>query len=151
MSMRIGGYDMDPAAYGRGQSSKPIINPGESEKVAPGRKSSPAECETCKSRKYQDGSDEMVSFKTAAHISPGSSAAKVMSHEREHVSNAYEKASQKEGRVVQASVSLQTDTCPECGRSYVSGGQTTTTIAYQRDGQKTQEEQAVGGQMDVSA
>ena len=38
--------------------SKPILNPGESEEVKPGRKSSPAECETCKNRKYQDGSDE---------------------------------------------------------------------------------------------
>ena len=37
-----------------------VKNPGESTKVAPGRKSSPAECQTCKERKYQDGSDEMV-------------------------------------------------------------------------------------------
>ena len=28
-------------------------------------KSSPTECETCKNGKYQDGSDEMVSFKSA--------------------------------------------------------------------------------------
>ena len=27
-------------------------------------------CQTCKNRKYQDGSDENVSFKAAAHISP---------------------------------------------------------------------------------
>lgn len=46
-------------------SYKPIVNPGQSTEVTPGRKSSPAECETCKNRKYQDGSDEMVSFKTA--------------------------------------------------------------------------------------
>lgn len=32
------------------------------------------ECETCASRKYQDGSDEMVSFKSPSHISPESAA-----------------------------------------------------------------------------
>ncbi len=59
---------------------------------APGRKSSPAECETCKNRKYQDGSDEMVSFKAAGHIDPSNAAMVVMGHEQEHVSNAYRKA-----------------------------------------------------------
>ena len=41
-----------------------------------------AECQTCKERKYQDGSDEMVSFKAAAHISPEASASTVRSHEQ---------------------------------------------------------------------
>ena len=110
---------------------KPLVNPGESmEKISPGRKSSPAECETCRERKYQDGSDEMVSFKSAAHISPEASASKVMAHEIEHVSNAYEKAEMKGGRVVSCGVSLKTAICPECGRSYVSGGLTRTSIAY---------------------
>ncbi len=108
-----------------------IVNPGESmEKISPGRRSSPAECETCRERKYQDGSDEMVSFKSAAHISPEASAARVMSHEMEHVANAYEKAEQKGGRVVSCGVSLKTAVCPECGRSYVAGGLTRTSIAY---------------------
>ena len=31
-------------------------------KKKPGYRSSPAECQTCKNRKYQDGSDENVSF-----------------------------------------------------------------------------------------
>ena len=65
-----------------------IKNPGESTKVAPGRRSSPAECQTCKERKYQDGSDENVSFKSAQHISPEAAAARVRGHEQEHVSNA---------------------------------------------------------------
>ena len=60
------------------QANKPVVNPGESTVVTPGRKSSPAECETCKNRKYQDGSDEMVSFKSAAHISPEASANRSM-------------------------------------------------------------------------
>ncbi len=108
-------------------------NPGESDKVAPGRKSSPAECETCRERKYQDGSDEMVSFKSAAHISPEASASRVRAHEQEHVSNAYKKAAQNDGKVLQASVSLQTAICPECGRSYVAGGLTRTQIAYKEE------------------
>lgn len=35
-----------------------VVNPGKSDVEKPGRKSSPAECETCKNRKYQDGSNE---------------------------------------------------------------------------------------------
>ena len=82
------------------EESKPVVNPGESTKVSPGRKSSPAECQTCKERKYQDGSDEMVSFKSAAHISPEASASTVRAHEQEHVSNAYRKAAKGGGKVI---------------------------------------------------
>ena len=74
-SLSIGGYNyMSPYSIGyagsymrtsqaeeASQTGKPVVNPGESKEVSPGRKSSPAECETCKNRKYQDGSDEMVS------------------------------------------------------------------------------------------
>lgn len=92
------------------------------------------ECETCKNRKYQDGSDEMVSFKAPGHISPSASAARVMGHEREHVANANEEAAKDENAtLVQASVTLHTAVCPECGRTYVSGGETTTQIKYQED------------------
>ena len=88
------------------------------------------ECQTCKKRKYQDGSDEMVSFKTAQHISPESAASAVRAHEQEHVSNAYKKAAMNDGKVVSASVSIHTAVCPECGRTYVSGGTTHTQIKY---------------------
>lgn len=108
-----------------------IKNPGESTKKVPGKESSPAECETCKERKYQDGSDEgNVSFKTASHISPQAAGSAVRAHEGEHVSNAYKKASQNNGKVIQASVAIHTAICPECGRTYVSGGTTTTQIKY---------------------
>ena len=117
----IGGYQAD---------TKPIINPGESTVKRPGAKSSPAECETCKNRKYQDGSDEMVSFKSPSHISPNAAAAAVMGHEQELVWFAYKKAALKNGKVLQASVSIKTSVCPECGRSYVSGGETRTQIKY---------------------
>ncbi len=113
------------------EGAKPIVNPGESTKVQPGKKSSPAECKTCKERKYQDGSDEgNVSFKTAQHISPTAAGAAVRAHEGEHVSNAYKKAAQNNGKVLQASVAIHTSICPECGRTYVSGGTTTTKIKY---------------------
>lgn len=93
----------------------------------------PSECQTCKNRKYQDGSDEMVSFKSAAHISPGAAGAVVRGHEQEHVKNAYKSAAQNNGKVINASVSIQMSTCPECGRSYVSGGTTNTLISYKKD------------------
>ncbi|MCM1188478.1 MAG: hypothetical protein NC541_04165 [bacterium] len=102
----------------------------ESREKRAGLKDPNEECETCKRRKYQDGSDEMVSFKSAAHISPESAAARVRAHEQEHVSNAYKKASANNGRVISASVSIQTAICPECGRTYVSGGTTHTQIKY---------------------
>lgn len=112
------------------EASGATLNPGESDIKTPGRKSSPAECETCKNRKYQDGSDEMVSFKSATHISPQRAASAVRSHEQEHVSNAYKKAAKNNGKVVSASVSIHTSVCPECGRNYVSGGTTSTQIKY---------------------
>lgn len=109
------------------------LNTGASTEVAPGRKSSPAECKTCAERKYQDGSDEMVSFKSPTHISPSSSASSVMAHEHEHVSNAYKKASEENGKVLQATVTLKTAICPECGSAYVAGGKTNTSIQYKNE------------------
>lgn len=128
----IGGYSTAymPGGYSAKAVGSPVVNPGASTRVSPGRKSSPAECQTCSNRKYQDGSDEMVSFKSASHISPEASASRVRAHEQEHVSNAYKKAATGNGKVISASVSLRTATCPECGRSYVSGGTTTTQIKY---------------------
>ena len=84
------------------------------------------ECQTCKNRKYVDGSDEMVSFKSPAHISPEAAGVRVRAHEQEHVSNAYKDAAANNGKVLQASVSLQRAICPECGIVYASGGTTTT-------------------------
>jgi hypothetical protein len=133
----IGGYG-GYGAYalsgsGAAQEAKPILNPNESTQKAPGKLSSPAECETCKNRKYQDGSDEMVSFKTAQHISPEAAGARVRGHEAEHVSNAYKDAAQNNGKVLQASVSIKTAICPECGRTYVCGGETATKIKYSNE------------------
>lgn len=98
------------------------------------------ECQTCKNRKYRDGSDEMVSFKSAAHISPTASASVVRAHEQEHVSNAYSKAAAGHGKVIRASVTLKTAICPECGRSYIAGGTTDTQIKYYNEENPYQQE-----------
>lgn len=94
----------------------------------------PVECQTCKNRKYVDGSNEAdVSFKAPGHIAPGQSYARVMSHEQEHVANARQKTAGKDARLLSATVSLKIATCPECGRTYVAGGTTNTTIEYSKE------------------
>lgn len=98
------------------------------------------ECQTCKNRKYKDGSDEMVSFKSPRHVSPESAASAVRAHEQEHVSNAYKKAATENGKVISASVSIHTAVCPECGRTYVSGGTTHTQIKYYNEDNPYQQE-----------
>ena len=121
------------------EKAETAANPDEIKK--PGRKSSPEECQTCKERKYQDGSDEgNVSFKAAAHISPNAAGAVVRAHEGEHVANAYAKAEKNNGKVVNASVSIHTAICPECGRSYISGGTTNTQIKYYNEENPYQQE-----------
>ena len=51
------------------------------------KRSGQMECETCKNRKYKDGSDEAnVSYKGATHIDPSGAASKVMAHEQEKLS-----------------------------------------------------------------
>lgn len=84
-------------------------------------------CETCESRKYQDGSnDPGVSFKTATKLSPEQAASAVRSHENEHVVREQAKAEREGRKVVSQSVMLHTNICPECGEPYTSGGTTTT-------------------------
>lgn len=106
------------------------ITPFGREKKNNGVKDPSGECQTCKNRKYVDGSDEMVSFKSPTHISPQNASAAVRSHEQEHVTNAYSKAATNNGKVIRATVSIHMAICPECGRSYVSGGTTDTQIKY---------------------
>lgn len=117
-----------------------VRNPGQSTEKKAGRKSSPAECETCKNRKYQDGSNENVSYKSPTNISPAASASSVRSHEHEHVSNAYTQAAQNNGKVVSCTVSLKSAVCPECGRTYVAGGETNTQIKYYNETNPYQQE-----------
>ena len=87
------------------------------------------ECETCENRTYVDGSDESdVSFQTPGHIAPEAAASKVMSHEYEHVRNAYQEDKEEGKELVNVSVSLKTAICPECGKTYVAGGETRTLM-----------------------
>lgn len=146
-SMAIGGYGMTGGYNGYtsvgGASMANARNLGQTgdkaarksanpdDQIKAGHKSSPSECKTCKSRKYQDGSNETdVSFKAPGHISPQASAGTVRAHEQQHVSNAYQKAVKGDGKVVSATVSLHTAICPECGTAYVAGGETRTAISY---------------------
>ena len=95
------------------------------------------ECQTCKERKYQDGSnDPGVSFKTPTNIAPEQAAAAVRGHEQEHVVREQAKAQREKREVVSQSVTYHTAICPECGKTYVSGGTTRTTT-------RSAEEQAV--------
>lgn len=114
---KMGGGDKTGSAYGVNGSNSQDQGVGE-------------ECQTCKNRKYKDGSDEMVSFKTPSHISPQAAPSAVRAHEQEHVSNAYSKAALGNGKVISATVTIHMEICPECGRSYVSGGTTNTQIKY---------------------
>lgn len=85
------------------------------------------ECQTCKNRKYQDGSDDPgVSFKSATKISKGAAEAAVRSHEQEHVVREQAKAERTGREVVSQTVRIKYGICPECGDSYCAGGVTTT-------------------------
>lgn len=108
------------------------------------------ECLTCKERTYQDGSDDPgVSFKAPGHISPESSAAVVGAHEQEHVSRNQASARAEDKKVIAQSVRLFTAICPECGKSYVSGGETRTTTASKANGEQFKAETALGNTVDL--
>ena len=94
----------------------------------------------------------MVSFKSASHISPQASASRVRAHEQEHVTNAYNKAAQNNGKVLSATVALRTAVCPE------SGGTTTTKISYSDESNPYQQNKksadaaaVIGRNLDLSA
>ena len=98
-------------------------------KPAEGVEEDDHKCETCENRTYVDGSNENdVSFKSPGHIAPESAASRVMAHEYEHVRNAYQEDKEEGKELVSVSVSLKTAICPECGKTYVAGGETRTTM-----------------------
>ncbi|MGN0650746.1 MAG: hypothetical protein ACI4KM_09945 [Oscillospiraceae bacterium] len=111
-------------------------------------------CETCENRKYQDGSDDPgVSFKTAAKVGPQGAESAVRGHEAEHVSRDRAEAQRNDREVVYQSVIIKRAICPECGRSYVSGGQTTTVTrkAPEKRFSVGMNDNAVGRKMNVVA
>jgi len=114
------------AAYAKAETAKNVKG---MEKLA-----ALTECKTCKGRKYQDGSnDPSVSFQTPTNISPGQSAALVLAHEYEHVSNEKAKAEEEGRRVISQTVKLESSICPECGRIYISGGVTKTVTVNESE------------------
>ena len=85
------------------------------------------QCEKCRSRRYQDISDDSrVSFQMPSKMDPVKAKIRVMSHEMEHVRNEQHKAEREGKKVVSQSVRIMTDRCEECGTSYVKGGFTRT-------------------------
>lgn len=146
-NFNIGGNQSASAGSGP-PAAENAIGGVDDEAKHPGRKSSPEDCETCKRRKYQDGSDESdVSFQNPTHIDPSAAGAAVRAHEQQHVMNAYQKASEKGGKVLSVGVSIHTAVCPECGRVYVSGGLTESRIAYPKDDPRGEDDKdmAAGG------
>jgi len=106
------------------------------------------ECQTCNERKYVDGSNESnVSFKSPGHISPENSAAKVMAHEKEHVSNAVREGNKKNKELLSSTVTMKTAVCPECGTTYVSGGTTKTTMKTYSDNPYDQAKKSIEGSL----
>lgn len=102
------------------------------------------ECETCKNRKYQDESDDPgVSFKSASKIGKGGAEAAVRGHEYEHVNRNQAKAEREGKEIVYQSVIIKHAICPECGDSYVAGGET-TTVTRDKPEERTDERFNVG-------
>ena len=100
------------------------------------------ECQTCKTRKYKDGSnDPGVSFKTPTHLSPENAVSAIRSHEGEHVSHARAQARREGQEIVSQSVTYRMDTCPECGRTYMSGGTTRTVFRSSQEPSEGEVEQ----------
>ena len=93
------------------------------------------ECQTCKNRKYVDGSNEGdVSFKSPTHVSPANSVGAVMGHEQEHVANAIAEGNKEGKELVSVSVNIRMARCPECGTVYAEGGTTNSVIkSYKGD------------------
>lgn len=111
----------------------------------------PKECETCKHRKYQDGSnDPGVSMKAPTVVTPEKAASAVIAHEFEHVFREQD-AARREGReIVSQSVQIHTAVCPECGRVYVSGGKT-ATVSRKKTGFNPDDQKRIGKLMDAYA
>lgn len=86
-------------------------------------------CQTCDNRRYQDESnDPGVSFKSPQAITPEASGSVVMGHEREHFSRERSKATSENKEVISQAIRVYTSICPDCKKTYVAGGETTTTV-----------------------
>ena len=131
-----------PGAKENDDSSQQAENPALSESKSAQEVMEEGECQTCKERKYQDGSDDPgVSFKTPTNIAPEQAASAVRGHENEHVVREQAKAQREDRKVVSQSVTYHTSICPECGKVYVSGGTTRTVTKADNSRQTEQQNQ----------
>ena len=111
----------------REEPASPLPPAGKAEKLREDIRAGRVKCPSCEARRYVDRSDDpSVSFQTPQKVSPGQSKSAVLSHEREHVVNEGAKARKENREVVSSSVSLQYAKCPDCGKTYVASGLTTT-------------------------
>lgn len=142
---------MNPAEAGKGAASGKAGNGTDAESAELGvdavrKTAEEGECQTCKERKYQDGSDDAgVSYKTPTRIAPEQAASAVRGHEMEHVVRERAAAVREDRRVVSQSVTMHTSICPECGSVYVSGGTTRTTTAANPQPEQQGQQEDNGG------
>lgn len=152
MARRKGADPVEMAVRGRIQ----YITPEEVDQQVEQAKSAQevmeeGQCQTCKERKYQDGSnDPGVSFKTPTNIAPEQAASAVRGHEQEHVVREQAKAQRENREIVSQSVTYHTAICPECGKVYISGG-TTRTSSRAIEEQPTRESENPNAQAPFSA
>ena len=85
--MQIDGWNPKDIGYDTGYNHTYGVGIDADAKSTGAADGSKGECQTCKNRKYQDGSNENVSFKSASHISPEAAGIRVAAHEAEHVSS----------------------------------------------------------------
>ncbi len=129
-----------PAAKGASPQDGGIQEPGGVQGQNALKRMDEIECQTCANRRYQDESDDSsVSMQSPTKVAPGAAASAVRKHEYEHVNNEQADAEQEDREIVSQSVRLHTDICPECGKVYVSGGETRTTTRADNDEKKAEE------------
>lgn len=121
-------------------------------------KTAKTECATCASRKYVDESgDAGVSFKSPATVAPEAAASAVKSHEQEHVTIAKARSDEQNTSDTQSevisNVRIFTSVCPECGKTYVSGGETqsTTIIKTKQPSGASSSKGGIGENVDIAA
>ena len=153
-----GQFSMNHSSNAAVDKNADMMNPTEqAEKANANKKVGEYECQTCKNRKYQDGSDDSgVSYQTPTKISPEQAASAVRGHEMEHVTRNQAKAEREDREVVFQTVTLHSAICPECGKPYISGG--TTRTVTRPDSQEemakaakdfTDKEKGIGLSLDV--
>ena len=78
--MQIDGWNPKDIGYDTGYNHTYGVGTDADAKSTGVAEGSKGECQTCKNRKYQDGSNENVSFKSASHISPEAAAGGLLAY-----------------------------------------------------------------------